>query len=135
MTELWQPILGYEGLYEVSNMGSVRSLDGKRWNGQAIHRFKGRVLTPLGKNARYFHVALSKNKKVKCRRIHELVAEHFLPPCPGKRGRNGWHIDHINNNPKDNRAENLQWLTHKENVYTKPRRKRDGLGRWVNNPI
>ena len=129
-TEYWKPVQGYEGLYEVSDQGRVRSVDGIRFNGHAWHPFKGRLLSLLGKNARYWHVALSKNRKVKCRRVHELVADAFLSPCPGKRGRAGWHIDHINDDPKDNRAENLQWLTHRDNTYVKPNRSRDSFGRF-----
>jgi len=129
-TEYWKPVPGYEELYEVSDLGRVRSVDGIRFNGHAWHPFKGRLLSLLGKNARYWHVALSKNRKVKCRRVHELVADAFLSPCPGKRGRNGWHIDHINDDPKDNRSENLQWLTHRDNTYVKPNRPRDSFGRF-----
>jgi hypothetical protein len=136
IVELWKPVVGYEGLYEVSDQGRVRSLPGKRWNGQAVHEFKGRILRPQN-SCRYLHVALSRNGKVKTKRIHQLVAEAFLKPCPGKsgRGRNFYHVDHINNNPHDNRALNLQWLTHYENTYIKANRLRDVAGRFASNPI
>jgi hypothetical protein len=66
-------------------------------------------------------------------KIHQLVAEAFLPPCPGKQGkrRGCYHIDHINNQPLDNRAANLQWLTRYENTYIKANRQRDHAGRFV----
>jgi len=132
IVELWRPVVGYEGLYEVSNMGRVRSLPGKRWNGQAIHEFKGRILRPQSKT-RYLQVTLSKNGKVKSIKIHQLVAEAFLPPCPGTQGKQShcYQIDHINNNSRDNRARNLQWLTRYENGYLKANRARDQLGRFV----
>jgi hypothetical protein len=132
MQELWQPVAGYEGLYEVSDQGRVRSLPGKRWNGQAIHYFKGRVLRPQS-TSRYLHVALSHDGQVKCIRIHQLVAQAFLPPCPGIQGRKRgcYHIDHINNDSWDNRACNLQWLTHYENTYLKASRKRDETGKFL----
>ncbi|MFZ9960469.1 MAG: NUMOD4 domain-containing protein [Candidatus Limnocylindrus sp.] len=132
MQEVWQPVRGYEGLYEVSDRGRVRSLPGKRWNGQAIHAFKGRILRPQCA-ARYMHVALSCDGLVRCIKIHQLVAEVFLPPCPGVQGRKRgcYHIDHINNDPWDNRACNLQWLTHYENTYLKARRDRDEQGRFL----
>jgi hypothetical protein len=131
MQEVWQPVVGYEGLYEVSDLGRVRSVPGWKWNGQATHWFEGRLLKPQGKG-RYLHVALSKNGKVKCRRIHRLVADAFLDRCPGMIGRHRgqYHIDHINNDSKDNRALNLQWLTHYENTYVKANRKRDCAGRF-----
>jgi hypothetical protein len=130
--EQWRPVVGYEGLYEISNFGRARSLTGKRWNGQAMHFFKGRILNAQSKS-RYLHVALSLNGKVKTKRIHQMVAEAFLPPCPGKQGRrrNCYHIDHINNDPRDNRATNLQWLTHRDNTYVKAARKRDIAGRFI----
>ena len=130
--EVWQPVLGYEGLYEVSDQGRARSLPGKRWNGQAVHVFNGRVLRPQCAS-RYLHVSLSLSGKVKCIKVHQLVADAFLPPCPGVQGkrRGCYHIDHVNNNPWDNRASNLQWLTHYENTYVKAARQRDQLGRFA----
>jgi hypothetical protein len=132
MQEIWKPVVGYEGLYEVSSLGQVRSLSGKRWNGQSIHEFKGKILRPQ-KTKRYCHVALSKDGHVKSIRIHQLVTEAFLPQCPGRQGRcrGSYHIDHINNNPLDNRASNLQWLLHYENTYVKACRKRDLAGRFI----
>jgi hypothetical protein len=130
--EQWKPVLGYEGLYEVSDQGRIRSLPGKRWNGQAMHFFKGRILKAQSKS-KYKHVTLSKNGTVKNIRIHQIVANAFLPPCPGTHGkvRGCYHIDHINNDTYDNRALNLQWLSHYENTYVKPGRNRDGLGRFT----
>jgi hypothetical protein len=129
--EVWKPVVGYEGLYEVSDQGQVRSLPGERWNGQAIHRFAGTALRPQC-SGRYLHVALSSNGKVRSRRIHQLVADAFLPQCPGVQGRQRgqYHIDHINDDPHDNRAANLQWLTHYENTYLKAARSRDVMGRF-----
>jgi len=132
IVELWKPVVGYEGLYEVSDQGRVRSLPGERWNGQAMHKFKGRILKlHTGANI-YYHVVLSKNGKVKTCKVHQLVADAFLPSCPGIQGktRGLYHIDHINNSPIDNRAVNLQWLTGRENVYVKPNRNRDKYGRF-----
>jgi hypothetical protein len=132
MQEVWQPVVGYESLYEVSDQGRVRSLPGQRWNGQAIHEFNGRILKPQY-SSRYVHVALSRDGRVKCKKIHQLVAEAFLPPCPGIQGkrRGCYQIDHVNNNPLDNRASNLQWLTQYENTYVKPARRRDQVGRFA----
>ena len=132
IVEQWKPVLGYEGLYEVSDQGRVRSLPGKRWNGQAIHYFKGRILRPQSKS-RYLQVTLSKNGKVKSIKIHQLVTEAFLPPCPGVQGKQShcYQIDHINDDSRDNRACNLQWLTRYENGYIKANRIRNESGQFV----
>lgn len=130
--EQWRPVVGYEGLYEVSDQGRVRSLSGIRWNGFGNHVFQGKILKPQ-KSGRYGHVVLSKNGKTKTHRIHVLVACAFLPSCPGIRGRHRgqYHIDHINNNPRDNRAANLQWLSHRDNTYVKANRKRNLEGQFI----
>jgi hypothetical protein len=132
IVEQWKPVPGYEGLYEVSDQGRVKSLPGSRWNGHAIHYFKGRVLKPQSK-LRYLQVTLSKNGKIKSIKIHQLVAEAFLPTCPGVQGKlsHCYQIDHINNNSRDNRASNLQWLTRYENGYIKANRSRNRLGQFV----
>ena len=133
MPELWLPVREYEGLYEVSDHGRVRSLDGKRWNGHVTHSFKGQVLKPVGETTRYLGVRLSKDCTVKSFRVHKLVAAAFLPPCPGVPGkRKGqYHVDHIDDDPKNNRADNLQWLTARENVFVKANRERDLQGKWA----
>lgn len=130
--EVWKPVVGYEGLYEISDQGRVRSLSGERWNGQRVHKFTGRILKPQC-SGRYKHVALSKQSLVHCFKIHQLVAQAFLPPCPGVQGkrRGCYHVDHINNDPLDNRAQNLQWLTHYENTFLKTNRQRDATGKFV----
>ena len=117
--EQWRPVKGYEGLYEVSDAGRVRSVDGERWNGQRMHKFKGRVLRQA--IAMYKQVTLSKDKRPKTYRVHQLVADMFLPPCPGAQGRHAgcYQVDHVNNDKLDNRACNLQWLTVRDNTYTK----------------
>jgi hypothetical protein len=117
--ERWVPVEGYEGLYEVSDMGRIRSVDGLRWNGCKWHRFKGRLLKQSG--SPYKQVTLSKERSVKTYKVHTLVAAAFLPPCPGKIGKTAesFHVDHINDDKLDNRAVNLQWLTLVNNTYRK----------------
>ena len=101
--EEWRPIAGLEELYEVSNLGRVRS---KRYN---------RILKPQGH--RYHHVDLGSYRRSQL--VHVLVAEAFLPPCPGRHGVGDWNVDHINDDKLDNRADNLQWLPHWENCFIK----------------
>jgi hypothetical protein len=91
MKEIWKPVVGYEGFYEISNLGRVKSLS------RFVNRSRGgkqlkkeRILIPsIG---RYLKVSLSKRGIIKNERVHKLVATSFIGPRP-----NGMVIDHINN--------------------------------------
>ena len=112
--EIWKNIKNYEGLYQVSSEGRVRRLDnyintGIRHSEKRLH--KGRILKQRLKNNGYLTVDLSKDQQVKTISVHKLVAVAFLGEP--KDGRN--EVNHINCNKQDNRLENLEWVTHKEN--------------------
>lgn len=101
--EIWKPIKNYEGLYEISNLGRVRSLNYNRTG-------KEEILKNIECENGYLIVNLAKFGKYKTFKVHRLVAEAFIPnpenkPC----------IDHINTIREDNRVENLRWVTHEEN--------------------
>ena len=109
--EIWKPIKGFEGLYEVSNMGNVRSVDRYVMCGKQYCLLKGKpkkaYYTPMG----YLMTDLCKNGQGTHYYVHRLVAEAFISnpknlPC----------IDHINTIRDDNRVENLRWCTKKENA-------------------
>lgn len=104
LKEIWKDILGYEGLYQVSNLGNVKSLNYK-------HTGKERILKPRPDGHGYYKVALCKNGKVKNFRIHRLVVEAFIGKIP-----KGLVVNHINECPTDNRLENLEICTIRENV-------------------
>jgi hypothetical protein len=132
--EEWRPIAGLETLYEISNLGRVRSkarlVTQKHRAGKDMsYALPSRLLTPCG--SPYQHVHLGKHRR--CARVHLLVAAAFLPPCPGKYGTSSecWNIDHINGDKKDNRAVNLQWLPRRTNSYVKPGMKHDAKGRFL----
>lgn len=112
--EIWRSIEGYEGLYEVSNLGRVRSLDRLVNNGIGIYVAKGRILKPERLNCGYLLLGLNKDSKKKMFYVHRIVGMAFQDICG--QYREGLHINHINTVRTDNRAENLHWVTRKENM-------------------
>lgn len=111
MEEIWKDIEGFEGLYQVSNLGRVKSLE--RINeGKKTVKLKEKILrqSPDGKG--YMMVWLYYNKKRKTCKVHRLVAQAFIPNPNNKP-----QIDHINGNNQDNYVENLRWCTSKENFH------------------
>lgn len=134
--EVWKPVVGYEGFYEVSNMGRVRSVthtDNGRWG---VRLYKGVVLkqsnrTAGSKNSPFYYkgVSLHKNGVSKNMNVHRLVAEAFIP-----NPHNFPIVNHIDENPSNNRVENLEWCTqkHNQNHGTLPERRRQLRYKKVN---
>lgn len=110
--EIWKDVKDYEGLYQVSNMGNVRSLDKESWNGSGWFIKKGRILKPAKDKKGYLYVNLHKDGKSKTRFTHRLVMMAFSP-CENM---DKLEVDHINTITDDNRLENLKWVTRKENM-------------------
>ena len=77
--EIWKNIKGYEGCYQVSNMGRIKSLSRKVWNGKTYFWTNERILRPGIDRDGYFLVNLSKNGKAKTEKVHRLVAKTFIP--------------------------------------------------------
>lgn len=99
MNEIWKPILGYENLYNISNLGNVFSIQSKR------------NIKPTKNSKGYLIVGLCKNKKRKSCLVHRLVAEAFIDN-PNKFPE----INHKDENPLNNTITNLEWCTHKYNM-------------------
>ena len=133
LNEIFKDIENYEGLYQVSNLGNIKSL----------HCNKERIMKPTirSNNYQYYFVGLLKNRKRKFFAIHRLVAQAFV-----SNPNNYSQVDHLDGNKLNNNANNLEWVTPKENTNrawkkglahnTKNQRKiakQVMLDRWKNN--
>ena len=128
MPELWQPIKGYEGLYEVSDQGRVRSLERKAQTYQGFRRVRGRILKGQKIPGGYLTVMLYKNNETERLYIHRLVATAF---CSNPLAFS--YALHGNDIKTDNRASNLRWGTHQQNVDEAVERGRHTHGESVGN--
>ena len=99
--EVWKDVVGYEGLYKVSDRGNVFSVERISLNGRKIG---GIILKPKYNRAGYLRVNLCKNGKVKSKLIHRLVTEAFIPN-PKKLPQ----VNHKDENPSNNELSNLEW--------------------------
>lgn len=113
MKEIWKDVLGFEGIYKVSSLGNIKNIKRKRLLGKHLN------------TGGYQHAVLSKQGKRTYCRVHRLIAQTFLGHS------NGLHVNHKNGIKTDNRVENLEWITPKENSLhatriLRPRRRQKG---------
>lgn len=107
MNEIWKDIIGYEGMYQVSNSGKVKSVDRMINN----HFYKSQIIKPYDNGRGYYKIKLCKNGKIKHFYLHRLVAQAFLEDYSPL-----LEINHINHNKKDNNINNLELVSHLDNM-------------------
>ena len=145
LVEEWRPIKDYEGYYEVSDWGRIRTVEREVPFGNQKRIIKERILKGALDAWWYHQVGLSKNSKQSTKKVHQLVAKAFIENPEGKTD-----IDHIDCDKTNNRVENLRWVTCKENMNNPKTRKmlseaqkntlykheRDEFGKWKKqNPV
>jgi hypothetical protein len=114
--ETWKPVVGYESVYEVSDLGHVRSIDrvgSGRWGHR---RSRGKDLRPSVNHNGHYRVTLQRDGHRRICWVHRLVLEAFVGPCP-----DGMEGCHDNGDPGDNRLANLRWDTHAANCADRDR--------------
>ena len=113
MKKEWRDVNGYEGYYQVSNYGDVISLNRSISQGGYSRVIKGRTLKRTINTAGYYSYVLSKNNKKATLREHQIVAIAFLGHVPS-----GYElvVDHIDGNKTNNHVDNLQIITHRQNI-------------------
>lgn len=110
--EIWKDVSGYEGLYQVSNMGRVRSISHHARNNinGGVRLTKGQILSQYKMPNGYLQVQLSKNEKREKHYVHRLVANAFL-----SNKNNCSDVNHIDGDKNNNLVGNLEWCSHSEN--------------------
>lgn len=108
MIEIWKEIEGYDGFYEISNLGRCKT---HRAVGTGKYTSEARLLKPVKCTNGYLEYQLSKDGKRKCHMAHRLVAQAFIPnPCNKK------EVNHLDECITNNIVSNLEWTTSKENA-------------------
>lgn len=110
--EIWKDVVGYEGIYEVSNLGRVRTHENKTTTSvkHGVRHWKQRILKQKVSKDNNCRVSLWKDKTDKTWLVHRLVALAFLPLEEGRD-----YVNHIDGHRLNNTVENLEWCNHKEN--------------------
>ena len=127
MKENWKDIKGYEGLYQCSTYGNIRSLDRYVYELSGKKQFrKGQIIVPRKNKNGYLQLTLNKNAKRKMVYVHRIVAETFI-----ENSNNNLVVNHKDGNKLNNNVDNLEWCSYSENnlhSYNKLNRKNSNEG-------
>lgn len=126
--EIWKDVPGYEGLYQVSSKGRVRSMDRIVSYKETTQFKKGKILLPMIAGANYLYVNLWKNNKRKYVSVHRLVALAFIPNPKGLK-----QVNHKDEDKTNNNVSNLEWCDAKYNINYGNTRKKISEGLIRNN--
>ena len=115
MKEIWKDVVGYEGLYQVSNLGRIKS----KYRVITIHEKRGIkerpqkeiYVIPTKDKKGYYRTSMCVGNKHICPLVHRVVAQAFIPNPYNKK-----EINHIDGNKENNKVDNLEWVTHLENM-------------------
>lgn len=110
--EIWRDVVGYEGIYKVSNFGRVITLSRQIWNGKGWYTSKERLIKPSVNYKGYEMVYLSKNGSDKMFFVHRLVATAFIA---NNNIQKNTQVNHKDGNKRNNRTENLEWCDNSYN--------------------
>lgn len=112
MKEIWKAIPNYNGIYEASNLGRIRSVDRKRYDKNGLlKKYYGRIIEQTEMNAGYLTVGLSIDGVVKTLLTHRLIASTFI-----NNPENFAEVNHIDGNKQNNVVSNLEWMSRNRNI-------------------
>lgn len=111
MQEEWRDVIGYEGYYQVSSIGRIKSLKRKVCNNTGLREIKEQIMVNIADKYGYMCITLSKNRNIKTIKIHRLVAMAFI-----ENPNNLPQVNHIDENKSNNNVSNLEWCTQKYNI-------------------
>lgn len=114
MKEIWKDIKGYEGEYQISNKGRIKSLSKTKVRDNITgitYKTKEKIMRPACNKKGYLGTMIGRNGKTKSVKVHRLVAEAFIPNPLRLH-----EVNHIDGNKSNNSVENLEWVTHQENM-------------------
>lgn len=112
MQEIWKDIPNYEGLYQASNLGRIKGLRRYKQNHSKLQIVEEKIINQyVNKHNGYVYSMLYKDGTEKNCRVHKLIAQTFIPNPENKKT-----INHIDGNKMNNRVDNLEWATNKENI-------------------
>jgi hypothetical protein len=125
--EIWKDISGYEGFYQVSNLGNVTSVEREVRQGKygLTRTVGGHLMKPTDNGGGYLIVSLRIAQNRKNFYVHRLVAEHFVENCCG-----GKYVNHKDYDPSNNAADNLEWCSQQENIRHSSQRMRKPHKSW-----